>query len=183
MKEIKDLDFRMYCLVLYNISPIQQGIQSLHAALEYANEYSNTEEFKQYMRCKTVILLNGGTSNSGEETYYGYDKQKGSMELHFEELVENNVCASGFLEPDLNYSITSIAFLVDERVYNKEEYPDLLDYMTSNDIINSAEYIKYKLDYDKIKEDYPKEYNNWLNLIGGEKNEFLKQFLKQFRLA
>jgi hypothetical protein len=41
MKEIKDLDFRMYCLVLYNISPIQQGIQSLHAALEYANEYSN----------------------------------------------------------------------------------------------------------------------------------------------
>jgi hypothetical protein len=37
---------KMYCIVLYNLSPIQQGIQALHAVVEYERRM-NTKKYRE----------------------------------------------------------------------------------------------------------------------------------------
>jgi len=153
---MNELEVRLYCLVLYNISPIQQGIQALHASLDYTDKYKDTEMFKRYMECKTCIILNGGTSNQDP-------LNKGTMESHRDVLLENGIDIEVFHEPDLNNALTAIAFLVDERVFNKEKYPDL---------IPTDEFISYN-----------ELLSTWKENIGGDKNVFLREFLKGFKLA
>ena len=60
------LEYRMYGLVPYNISPIQQGIQFGHAVVEYMlnfpvdlRVYKDTKKWAE--EDKTFIILNGGT--------------------------------------------------------------------------------------------------------------------------
>ena len=119
------LEKRMYSLNLYSLSPIQCGIQSGHSNVEYVMKNFYDSDLQDWANnWKTVILLNGGTSNSGNESVYDYPKAKGSMEMHLETLLKNNIKAEPFYEPDLNYCLTSISFLVDERVFNKKKYPD-----------------------------------------------------------
>lgn len=149
-EETKEYKFeqRMYFLVLYNISPIQQGIQALHSAIEYSNLLSKKEEYQKWAtEDKTVIILNGGTTST--------------MEKHFDSLAEIGINVVGFKEPDLNDSLTSLAFLVDERVWNKVKYPDLA-----------------KQDYHGVA-----EYEYWSESIGGNPNVWLREWLKGFRMA
>ena len=69
-KNMEKLEKRMYFLVLYNISPIQQAIQAGHAQNEYALKYWKDKEFQDWAkRCKTWIILNGGTSNDGLQSF------------------------------------------------------------------------------------------------------------------
>ena len=76
---MKNLEKRMYSLNLYNISGIQCGIQSAHSNMEYALKNFNNDDFQDWVKnWKTVILLNGGTSNNGKESYYGYPTSKGT---------------------------------------------------------------------------------------------------------
>ena len=115
------LEKRMYSLNLYNISGIQCGIQSAHSNMEYALKNFNNDDFQDWANnWKTVILLNGGTSNSGTESYYGYPPAKGTMELHLETLLKIGINVVPFYEPDLNYCMTSMSFIVDEIVFNKK---------------------------------------------------------------
>lgn len=150
----------MYHLVMYNISPIQQGIQAYHAGMEYAKKWFNTDEFKQWLNNeKTVIILNGGTSNSNVlSKYYG------TLQKYKNELLINNVQHADFYEPDLNDTLSAIAFLVPEQVWDKENYPD----------------------YPFISEDGDadaEEYHKWVYLMGGKQNVWLRNFLSQFKLA
>jgi hypothetical protein len=154
------MEKRMYFLTMYNLSPIQQGIQCGHAALRYTAEYKEENEIWDFIENhETWIILNGGTSNSGG---FGRDKskffEKGSMEKHLEILLENEIKCVPFYEPDLNNSLTSICFIVDERVFNKEKYPDF--------------------DYQKLHCNY----SDYIETIG-EQNIFLRQFLQNFNLA
>lgn len=104
---------RMYFIVLYNISPIQQGIQSLHAAVDYGLIHGNDPEFKRWANTdKTVVILTGGGSPALLE--------------HTQKLLELGVKISVFREPDLYDGITAVAFLADERVWDREKYPDSL---------------------------------------------------------
>ena len=80
----------------------------------------------------------------------------GTMNKHSDLLELNGIKIAKFFEPDLGDQLTSIVFIVDERVFNLDKYPD----MSPGD------------DYDK-----------WLNNIGGSKNEFLRTFLRNFKLA
>ena len=94
----------MYFFTMYNISPIQQGIQSGHAALEYAYIYGDTPQYLDFIRNhKTFIILNGGTSSD--------------MEARKKELADLGVRYATFYEPDLNYSLSAIAFLVEAKDY------------------------------------------------------------------
>jgi len=43
------MEKRMYFLVPYNISPIQQAIQAGHAALEYALKYGEDPDFLDFV--------------------------------------------------------------------------------------------------------------------------------------
>lgn len=164
MKE-QDLEYRMYGLVPYNISPIQQGIQFGHAVVEYMLGRCSIALEKWSEKDKTFIILNGGTTNLGYQ-----QEGKGSLNLHTDQLKLNNIDVATFHEPDLGDQLTAVVFLVDERVFNKKKYPDFQDYVEQQD---RAFRMMWQSD----------QHAEWLKHIGGEKNLFLREFLKQFRLA
>ena len=182
------LNLRMYFFVPYNLSPIQQSIQAGHAALEYALVYGATELFKDFaVNHKTWIILNGGTTNSSEtnsgslqEIIYAiksFNEEYAYGPSNISELLD----FSFFNEPDINDALTAICFIVDERVFNTKDYPNWKQYLWNlmgNDFSNSIN----KSD-DELKEEHPTVYKEWLELIGGHKNEFLKNLLKDKRLA
>jgi len=106
-------DLRMVCLVPYNLSPIQQGIQSLHGVVEYSLNWKPSDlRDKDYVDMytkwakthKTVIILNAGTT--------GFES---TMEAHKFNLDKLKVRYSIFQEPDLNNALTCIAFIVDYK--------------------------------------------------------------------
>ncbi len=98
---------RLYFFVMYNLSGIQKGIQAGHAALEYALEFGKTKQYKEFInKHKTFIVLDGGGSNDMLE-----------REL---ELEGYGIKYATFIEPDLNDSVSAIAFLVPESIYNKD---------------------------------------------------------------
>ncbi len=171
-------ELRMYFLVMYNLSPIQQGIQALHAIVEYFLKHWKDKEFWRWaLRYKTVIVLNGGTSNKGHHSEYGESKQLGSMENHFQTLKTNKIKCAAFYEPDLNHSCSAIAFLVDERVFNKKDYPDF-ESPNPKLFVNLAHFndeVAWSLLVEKEKREYTRK--------TGKDVVFLKEFLKQFRLA
>lgn len=143
-------EIRMYCLTLYNISEIQKGIQSLHGVVEYGQKYKDDEDYNLWAnKHKTVILLNGGISTNPNtfDEFFDSSTIKGSMEKHELWLRENNIKYSVFNEPDLNYSTTSLCFLTDERIFNKQKYPLEFNYTF---LLNNPNYIK-DMDNDTFK--------------------------------
>lgn len=185
--DMKILEKRMYSLVMYNVSPIQAGIQSAHSNIEYANKYGSDEEYIDWAtKWRTVILLNGGTSNSGKESYYGYPATKGSMEKHLDTLIEMGIKVVPFYEPDMNYCLTSMSFIVDERVFNKEDYPDFNFEDFNLFPIRNYKQLEILLREDYFKSGYSSsktEFEKWCLSIGGMQNFILRLFLKQFNLA
>lgn len=166
---MEKLEYRMYGLVPYNLSPIQQGIQYGHAVVEYMLNfpvdlkiYGDTKKWAT--EDKTFIILNGGTTNKNRELGSGIPF--GSLNKHSEELINNGIKTAFFTEPDLGDQLTAVVFLVDERVWDKEKYPDFEEV--------------YGLCSEPVKNP---NYMVWVNSIGGEQNVFLREFLKQFRLA
>lgn len=165
-----NLELRMYSLVLYNISSIQQGIQAYHATIEatqnFNKEFSiDKNQFDDWAKLwKTVIILNGGSTVT--------------MNQHLQILRENKIKYSRFNEPDLNDSLTAISFIVDERVFDKKKYPDYinheLEFKNKSGIIGLS---------SSDMDDYNHDYKIWLRSIGGEQNAFLRIFLSQFKLA
>ena len=116
------LEYRMYGLVPYNLSPIQQGIQFGHAVVEYQQNVRNlppheTIYNKWAQKDKTFIILNGGTTNINPE-------KLGTLNQNLAALYFNGVLTSEFYEPDLGDQLTAVVFLVDERVFNRELYPE-----------------------------------------------------------
>ena len=195
---MKKLELRMYGLIPYNISPIQQGIQFGHAVVEYGQKMKYLGEHNQSLNIqyndwadnwKTFIILNGGTSNHSVNRYSDTEEFFGTMEGNLKSLEDNGVEVGTFYEPDLNDMLSGIVFIVDERIFNKKDYPDFSDWLMSSkyselirtfdtDVNIIAEYIKNSTN----KEDQ-KAYKEWVNLVGGDKNVFLRDFLKNFRLA
>lgn len=110
--------YRLYSFVLYQLSPIQKGIQAWHAGEEYVEQYKNTDEVNYRKNDKTVIILDGGT-------YLNMLDIINNMELF-------NIKYSIFREPDLNDIITSICIMVDEKIYDRINHPDYPHDDTSN---------------------------------------------------
>jgi hypothetical protein len=109
--------YRMYSMVLRQLNPMQKGIQSLHAVVEYGEmvKSGNIDATvkKAYNKWakedKTMIVLDGGVSDDLiEATWF---------------LSDNNIPFTVFHEPDLYGVITSICFLADERVWDTKNYP------------------------------------------------------------
>ena len=199
MKE--KLELRMYGIVPYNISPIQQAIQFGHAVVEYGQNVKsydliNNIELKKYNdwadSWKTFIILNGGTSNHSINRYHQTDESfVGTMESNLITLEQNNVEIATFYEPDLNDMLSAVVFIVDERVFNKKDYPDFEDWVIENygDLLKSNS-SNYKSSYQAAKSmkisnsvEDQEVYQIWVKFVGGEKNVFLRDFLKNFRLA
>lgn len=165
----KELELRMYGLVPYNLSEIQKAIQFGHAVVEYGqaikgipllesvyNDWANNH--------KTFIILNGGTTNIKLS-------RLGTLNQHYLDLDLQGIPFASFHEPDLGDQLTALAFIVDERVFNKKLYPDFE--MPNTELLSEQEKIAI----------YADGYLEWVKSIGGDKNLFLRKFLKDFRLA
>jgi hypothetical protein len=182
--EEKQLELRMYFFVPYNISNIQKSLQAGHAALEYAHKFGQTELFIDFItNWKTWIILNGGTTNE-QRDFDGIPS--GTLNQIGDQLQDNGIDFSFFYEPDLNNALTALCFICDERVFNKKDYPDFKDYL--NKIINPENDIIQKItlnniQYDDLKSIYSNLYKEWIRLIGGVKNEFLRKLTKDKKLA
>lgn len=170
------LEYRMYGLVPYNISPIQQGIQYGHAVVEYGQTVkglSNLEKIynKWAKEDKTFIILNGGTTNNKSG-------KLGTLNKHLRTLTDNGVATSVFHEPDLGDQLTAVVFLVDERVFNRELYPEFQEEKLPYGTRKPSK--KAQLELEERNES---NYQKWVEKIGGPKNAFLREFLKPLRLA
>lgn len=158
-------EYRMMGLVPYNISPIQQGIQFGHAVVEYGLEFSETPEYQTWAkRDKTFIILNGGTTNSTAFI-------KGTLNNHYFTLTDRCIPVGEFHEPDLGDQLTAVVFLVDDRVYDRVAWPDYDDTYYA-DMINpeATAHYKWKMKFAETEAE-------------ADQIVFLRDFLKQFRLA
>ena len=177
-KPDKFLELRMYGLVPYNISKIQQGIQFNHANDVYSRLYRNDDKYLIFRdEWLTNIILNGGTSNEGHMVRQGFKETmyRGTMQQHLDDLTYNEIKVATFYEPDLNSMLTAIIFLVDERVFNKELYPNFVEPPTKENptMFEAQTWFKER----------ETQYKNWVEKIGGPQNEFLREFLSDKRLA
>jgi hypothetical protein len=176
------LELRIYGLVPYNISPIQQAIQYGHALQEYNNEIMEIIEdaasgrlvlpddrremykFEQWRKeDKTFIILNGGTTNTNLD-------HLGTLNDHRLTLKEHGIKIADFYEPDLGDQLTSVVFLVDERVFNKKKYPDYNGLFHGDGTPNAHDYTEWKKQFGNYEPDI-------------EKIIFLREFLSNFNLA
>lgn len=187
--EEKELELRMYFFVPYNISPIQQAIQAGHASLEYVLRYGLTDELTNFLsNWKTWIILNGGTTN--DEVDFD-DIPKGTLNQIGDSLDKNDIKFSYFREPDLNHSLTALCFIVDERVFNKKDYPDFINYLIEskkevaqlNGLYNYEDFKLKIMGKEELIEQFPDYYKYWVRSIGGIKNVFLRELLKDKKLA
>jgi hypothetical protein len=186
------LEYRLYGLVPYNISSIQASIQYGHALQEYNNLLidgssvmqsvnfdselleSNMVGFNKWRRKdKTFIILNGGTTNDSID-----DKWYGSLQKSRDILYENGVLFSEFYEPDLNNALTAVVFLVDERVFDRVAYPNF-----EKEVLPWSKTKPSEKKLKELEERNTLNYTKWVEKIGNGKNVFLREFLKQFKLA
>lgn len=178
------LELRMYGFVPYNLSDIQKGIQFGHAVVRYSREH-NGDEYSNFADLwETFIILNGGTTNEGTNMRHGYKNidYTGSMQVLFKEFIDNNVMVSAFREPDANNALTAFVFLVDERVFDKVLYPDFKSHpypwLEKSRRRNPTD--KEMSEWEEIND---KNYSKWVERIGGEKNAFLRNILRDKKLA
>ena len=186
------LELRMYGLVNYQLTGIQKGIQFLYGVVEYSQMVNRIvgETLSIYNEWadnwKTVILLNGGTTNH-RPTDDGLPF--GSLNQHVLTLDEMRIDFATFMEPDLGDQLTAVVFIVDERVFNRKKYPDFEEWVIENygELIRSDYYTTSYMLAQKIKNSESKSdkkvYDEWVKFVGGNKNVFLRDFLKNFKLA
>ncbi len=173
----------MYGIVPYNLSPIQQGIQFGHAIQEYNNMMSSgrcedlREVFDKWrLEDKTFIILNGGTTNDSLE-------RMGSLNIHNVSLTNAGVQTASFREPDLGDQLTAFVFLVDERVWDREKWPDFK--LDSNE---KEEYNQMVSNGGEPDLEYFESYRIWFNNFSRKYHEaerivWLRDFLRNFKLA
>ncbi len=170
------LTYRMYGMVPYNMSPIQQAIQFGHGVVRYGRTVrdlgqAETIYNKWADKDETFIVLNGGTTNNNPE-------RLGTLNKHLIALREANIRVQDFYEPDLGDQLTAVVFLVDERVFDKTQYPDFIQ-----ETLPWGRKKPSEKELSQLEERNKVNYEHWAEKIGGTKNAFLREYLKPLRLA
>jgi hypothetical protein len=193
---MNNLELRMYGFVNYQLTGIQKGIQYGHAVVEYGQLVKSDKKLLETYNdwadnWKTFIILNGGTTNKKTSIEDGLPF--GTLNRHLLTLKENNIDFAYFEEPDLGDQLTAITFIVDERVFNTKKYPDMCDWIfeqtdhffdiTTLGFNSKLSDISYENFINSDNHNNVVLAEKWLDFIGGDKNLFLRRFLKNFRLA
>lgn len=171
------LEYRMYGLVPYNISEIQRGIQYGHAVVEYMLSVrgipGHEDIFYKWAKYdKTFIILNGGTTNENKD-----GKWYGSLQQHRDTIKDLGIPFAEFHEPDLNDALSGLVFLVDERVFDRELYPDFVEEKVDRLKRHSQKEVA------RVEASNEKNYIKWVEKIGGINNAFLRTHLRNLKLA
>ena len=108
--DIEDVHYRMYCVVLRQLSPIQKGVQGAHSICEYTSQYLFDGVYRKWARDdKTLVLLNARDVQDIYEIRKVLNTYK----------VKNAI----FKEESLDGIVTSISFIFDNHIYDyTEEY-------------------------------------------------------------
>ena len=162
--------YRLYGFVPYNLSPIQQGIQFGHAVQEYnnmmivSNSLDDRRAFDLWrLNDKTFIILNGGTTNSNPERF-------GTLNKHLVELGDTYIPFASFREPDLGDQLTAFVFLVDDRVFDREAWPNYSGTFYTDGTPDEQEYWDWKMEFGD-------------NESEADRIVWLREWLPKFRLA
>jgi hypothetical protein len=192
MEEEKILELRMYFFVPYNISPIQQGIQAGHAlgrhCLKYGRHDPNHIVWEFLEKFETFVILNGGTTNDERDFEM---IPAGSLNVIGDQLQDNDIEFAFMIEPDLNHALTALSFIADERVFNRKDYPDFLDYIfdvkmypEARGEVPEVNYVTLKMQTaERLQEMFPEYYKEWVRFVGGIKNVFLRELIKDRKKA
>jgi hypothetical protein len=175
-------ELRMYGMTPYQLTGMQGGIQFGHAVQEYNNMVINLlkgvirgerlshedsdliDKFTDWAENhKTFIVLDGGTTNN-------FPERLGSLNSHLLKLQERGIICATFSEPDLGDQLTGFVFLVDERVFNRELWPNYDGTCYIDGTPEATEFWNWKMKFS----DDEKEANNIV---------FLREWLPKFRLA
>lgn len=158
--------YMMYMLVLPSLSSIQKGIQAMHALEEYHIIYGETKELYKWGRNdKAIKILNVESLEKLTEIK--------------KELVKREIRFSYFNEEGLNDLLTALCLIVEDKVYDCEQYPDYHTWCFNNHIDAEIMLPTDPPKFERNKENYSK----WLEFIGGESNEFLKEMLSSKKPA
>lgn len=159
--------YRMYGMVNYQLSGIQKGIQFGHAVVEYGISFGNTKEYKRWSNHdKTFIILNGGTTN----LRWFDGKQIGTLNQYRNEIRDKEIPYSDFHEPDLGDQLTSFVFLVDDRVFDRESWPDYSGTFYMDGTPDETEYWDWKMKFSENEKE-------------AERIIWLRDWLPRFKLA
>ncbi len=155
------LELRMYGMVPYQLCGEQKGIQFGHAIGEYSLDFSPL--YQKWCRdWKTVIMLNGGTTNNNPT-------RLGTLNQHVVTLREMGFIVYEFSEIDLGDQLLGIAFIVDSRFFDSDEYPN---------------FDKWMIDcYPLSNMKDPMFLKEWISFIGGEEIYNKRKFLSKFKKA
>ena len=160
--------YRMYGLVPYNISPIQQGIQFGHAVVEYGLEFFETPEYQAWARKdKTFMIMNGGTTNVGWDDNGNHI---GTLNNYRQLLSDYDIQFRSFFEPDLGDQLTAVVFLVDDRVWDKVTWPDYDGAWFADGTPEPTPWWNWKMKFAETERE-------------ADQIVFMRDFLKQFRFA
>lgn len=184
-QEENELELRMYFFVPYNISPIQQGIQAGHAlgryCLRYGRHDPNHIVWDFLEKWETWIILNGGTTN--EERDFEMIPV-GTLNLIADQLQEADIEFSYMVEPDLNNALSAVNVICDERVFNKKDYLDFIPYLAKNRSEDPKFLVECELKgFQVVREEYPEAYKEWVRSMGGIKNVFLREIIRDKKKA
>jgi hypothetical protein len=176
------LELRMFGIVPYNLSPIQQGIQFSHALAEYVGKYpkfsvvtgdtefdSNSDYLSSLTKTwlenhKTVVLLNGGTTNKKKASL-------GTLNSHLERIQRLNIPHATFYEPDLGDQLTCVCFIADERVFSST-YGKIVPYAP-------------EVDRWLWPDDYQKyvDYRDYVEYVGGHDMYNIRDLVRSLKKA
>ena len=194
---MKNLEHRFYGLVNYQLTGIQQGIQFGHAKDEYLIQILDVllddgrvhvydEESRKIAKVflkwikedKTYIILNGGTTNTNPE-------RLGTLNKHAITLKELGVMTASFHEPDLGDQLTAVVFIIDERIFNKKKYPDMI---WSSTLTKLKEELLFGEESDTFQNQLKYEEAEWRKQFNTTDEEAIsianiRKFLEPFRLA
>lgn len=159
--------YRMYGLVPYNLSPIQQGIQFGHAVVEYAQSNFSKGDYQMWAKHdKTFIILNGGTTNARK-----FDgKPIGTLNQHSELLSTKGIENAKFYEPDLGDCLTAVVFIVDDRVFDFEKWPPYSGVHYIDGTPEVTEFWNWKMKFAETEEE-------------ADRIVWLRTWLRNFKLA
>ena len=167
---------RMYFFTPYQLTGIQTGIQSGHASLKFLGKYCRHNPdhpiWNWIETDGTWVILNGGTTNSDEDSLHF-----GTLNQMQHDLENMEIEHSVFFEPDLNDALSAICLFVDEKIFDWKVYPPRHEWQKAVNLVNSK-----PLNASEIQEKMA-EYDSYEDFIGGTQNAFLKDLIWGKKLA